>query len=111
MQAEEYLNEKVRPIFDSIIVKVILEKPNDPVRIILWKFKINFKKIPFIFDYLSKLSGKNISQNMEREELNNLRKQVKVLKKKVNKKIIKFYLKNKSTINMKKKFTVNQMMM
>jgi len=31
LPAEEYLNEKVRTIFDPMIIKLILEKPNEPV--------------------------------------------------------------------------------
>lgn len=31
LSAEEYLDEKVRPIYDPMLIKLILEKPNDPV--------------------------------------------------------------------------------
>jgi hypothetical protein len=37
-----------------------------------------------MIDFLAKISGRNNSHNAEREELNNLRKQVSRLKKKVN---------------------------
>jgi hypothetical protein len=36
-----------------------------------------------MIDFLSKFTGKNNSQNAEKEELNNLRKEVSRLKKKV----------------------------
>jgi hypothetical protein len=36
-----------------------------------------------MIDYLGKFSGKNNNENMEKEELNNLRKEVSKLKKKV----------------------------
>jgi hypothetical protein len=36
-----------------------------------------------MIDFLSKFSGKNNNENMEKEELNNLRKEVARLKKKV----------------------------
>jgi hypothetical protein len=42
-----------------------------------------------LVDFLSKFSGKNNNQNMEREELENLRKEVARLRKKVKKKRIK----------------------
>ena len=38
-----------------------------------------------MFGYLSSLSGKHLSHNTEREELNSIRKEVKMLKKKVKK--------------------------
>jgi hypothetical protein len=31
LHVEEFLNSKVRPIFDQIIINMILEKPEDPV--------------------------------------------------------------------------------
>ena len=37
-----------------------------------------------MIDFLAKLSGKSNHQNMEREELRNLRKEITRLKKKVN---------------------------
>lgn len=36
-----------------------------------------------MIDFLAKITGRNNSHNMEREELNNLRKEVAKLKKKV----------------------------
>ena len=38
-----------------------------------------------MIDFLSKFTGKNNNQNMEKEELNNLRKEVSRLKKKYDK--------------------------
>jgi hypothetical protein len=61
-----------------------------------------------MIDFLAKISGRNNSHNMEREELNNLRKEVGKLKKKVNYNdmSIKFF----SMITQKKLFKAIQKM-
>lgn len=46
-----------------------------------------------MIDFLGKFSGKNNNENMEREELKNLRKEVAKLKKKV-----KFTIKNINSV-------------
>ena len=33
LPAEEFLNEKVRVVFDPMISKILLEKPDEPVNI------------------------------------------------------------------------------
>ncbi len=65
---EEYLELKARNIIEPLVNSVLTEKPQD---IFL-----------YMIDYLQKLQGKNVgSFNMEREELSNLRKELKRYKK------------------------------
>lgn len=82
LSCEEFLNEKVKVIFEPMISKLLLEKPEEPVNNIK-NYKILNFQIPYMIDFLGKFSGKNNNENMEREELKNLRKEVAKLKKKV----------------------------
>lgn len=61
-----------------------------------------------MIDFLAKVSGRNNFHNMEKEELNNLRKEVAKLKKKVNINAFKYL--PFSMITQKKPFTATQMM-
>jgi cAMP-dependent protein kinase regulator len=65
---EEYLENKARNIIEPLVNAVLTEKPQD---IFL-----------YMIDYLQKLQGKSVNSfNMEREELSNLRKELKRYKK------------------------------
>jgi hypothetical protein len=67
VSSEDYLNKKLKPIFNALTESVIRENPDD--------------HILFMIEWLKNFSGQGSSDpNIERAELKNLRKEVKKLK-------------------------------
>ena len=63
---DEYLEKHARNIIQPLVNAVLTDKPSEI--------------FVYMIDYLKKLSGKNTANNMEKEELNNLRKEMKKMK-------------------------------
>ena len=77
MTAEEFLQKKVRGIIEPMVSALLMEKPKEPVSI---DIKI---QIIFMIEWLQNFSGlKSMGPNMERIELENLRKEMAKYKKK-----------------------------
>lgn len=70
LSAEDYLNKKLRPIFNSMTESIIKENPEDPVY-----FMINW-----LYNYIGHSNA--FSQSSEKKELQDLRKEIKRLQKK-----------------------------
>lgn len=69
---EDYLDKKVRGIIEPMLTQAAIDQPKEPVL--------------FMIEWLQNLQGKTSNRkNMEKEELNNLRKEIANLKKKLKK--------------------------
>ena len=73
--AEEFIDKKVKVVFEPMITKCLIDKPDEPVNMIL-------KEILFMIEYLEKLQG-TFCKSGEKLELEKLRKEMKRYKKKV----------------------------
>ena len=67
-KAEEYLEKKVRGIIEPMVSQLIIEQPNNPMI--------------YMIEWLQNHQGKNLHKhmNMEKTELNSLRKEMKKYK-------------------------------
>ena len=69
---EDYLDKKVRGIIEPMLTQAAIDQPKEPVL--------------FMIEWLQNLQGKTSNRkNMEKDELNNLRKEIANLKKKLKK--------------------------
>ena len=65
---EDYLDKKVRGIIEPMLTQAAIEQPKEPIL--------------FMIEWLQNLQGKSShGNNMEKEELTNLRKEINRLKK------------------------------
>ena len=74
MDKQEYLDTKIKPIFENLVFQIICEKPENPV--------------DFMITWLQKTGGYNPSglTDKEMEELNMLKVQIQNYKEKESKK-------------------------
>ena len=65
---EEYLDKKVRAIIEPMLTQAAIEQPKEPIL--------------FMIEWLQNLQGKSsLGKNMEKEELQNLRREINRFKK------------------------------
>lgn len=85
--AEEYLEKKVRGIIEPMVSALLMERPKEPML--------------FMIEWLQNFSGlKSIGPNMERIELENLRKEMAKYKKKYAKEDEEMAVHSESEVNL-----------
>lgn len=73
--AEDYLEKNIRSIVEPLVTSLVMEKPKDPVN----SFFNN--QIRFMIEYLESLrKDDKDTENLQRQELETLRKEVKQMK-------------------------------
>ena len=78
--AEQFIEKKVKNVFEPMITKCLIDKPDEPVNIFIIK-------IIYMIEYLEKLQG-TYCKSGEKQELEQLRKEMKKYKKLVPYEII-----------------------